>query len=100
MSHHPSDGARFLLERGAAVTDSTCASYRAAIYTPDACFDYTAALVMGEEPVLTPVAARADAALESKLMGLARVIARDAAKKQAEGFPPWPARILRWRGPK
>ena len=30
---------------------------------------------------------------------LAKLTARAAAKKRADGMPPWPARVLRWRGP-
>ncbi len=30
---------------------------------------------------------------------LGKLTARGAAKKREDGMPPWPARILRWRGP-
>jgi hypothetical protein len=30
---------------------------------------------------------------------LAKLTARAADKKRGDGMPPWPNRVLRWRGP-
>jgi hypothetical protein len=30
---------------------------------------------------------------------VAKLTARAAGKKREDGMPPWPARVLRWRGP-
>ena len=105
-SLHPSEGARFLLERRAVEQGGDAARYRAAIYTPDARFEYEATLRAGGEVELAPAAAEqggapapAPAELESKLLAHARTCARAAQRKQADGLPPWPHRILRWRGP-
>ena len=37
--------------------------------------------------------------LDAMLAMQARLIARGAAKRREDGLPPWPARVLRWRGP-
>ena len=35
--------------------------------------------------------------LHARLVALARLVARDAARLRGDGLPPWPQRILRWR---
>lgn len=62
-------------------------------------YEYAALLRAGGEVDLTPVADRAPAELEDKLLAHARQAARAAARKAAEDLPPWPHRVLRWRGP-
>lgn len=92
---HPTDGARYLLERDAAHVAGSTARYRVAIYTPDAAF--TADAVLGEDGSVDVGDTGAPAELQTRLVTMARLVARDAAKLQGEGMPAWPARILRWR---
>ena len=100
---HPSDGARYLLERegdpepGAASAASapTQVRYRAAIYTRDAEFVTTA--VLGEDGSAELGSTGAPDELHARLVALARLVARDAARLRDSGMPPWPQRILRWR---
>ncbi len=100
MSLHPTDGARFLLERESVADNGERATYRGSVYTADARYDYAVPLIMGEVPALAATGEHAPPALETKLATIARLIARDANSKRAEGLPPWPARVLRWRGPR
>jgi hypothetical protein len=91
----PTEGARFLLEREQ--DDGTRARYRAAIYTPDATYEGHATLT--DDGSVEIEAAGAPDELFSTLQMLAKLTARSAAKKREDGLPPWPARVLRWRGP-
>ena len=93
----PEAGARYLLEL--AGDDGTRARYRAAVITPDQRFDYDAVLVDDGTATLTAHAAPAPTELEDGLHMLARLTARSAPKKRDDGMPPWPHRVLRWRGP-
>jgi len=93
----PTEGARFLLERQDEA--GTTATYRAAIFTPTATFEGRATL---SEDGTVALAMAVDGALADHvetLEMLAKLTARSAAKKRADGMPPWPARVLRWRGP-
>jgi len=94
-AYTPTEGARFLLEREQ--DRGASAVYRAVIYTPDATFEGRATLVDdgGVEIEVTG----APEALFSTLQMLAKLTARSAAKKREDGLSPWPARVLRWRGP-
>lgn len=91
----PVAGARLLLERGSVA--GTRATYRAAIYTPSATFTGSATLDESGEAAVAIDGAPADQ-LEALEM-IAKLTARSAAKKREDGMPPWPARVLRWRGP-
>lgn len=91
----PTEGARFLLERIAERDGG--AEYRATIFTPDATHAGTAQL--REDGSADVVIATAPAELVDVMHMLAKLTARSAAKKREDGFPPWPARVLRWRGP-
>lgn len=91
---HPTDGARYLLERDGA-GDAAQARYRAAIYTPDAAFSATA--VLDDDGAVELGATGAPDELHARLVSLCRLVARDAARLRADGLPPWPARVLRWR---
>jgi hypothetical protein len=91
---HPSDGARYLLDRDGP-GDGAQVRYRAAIYTPDAEFATTALLDDAGGADLGPSGAPDD--LHARLLHLCRLVARDAARLRADGLPPWPQRILRWR---
>ena len=90
---------RLLLERRAVAPDGAGATYRAAIYTPDACFDYQAQLGLDGTAELQPAPGGAPAELEQKLVAHARQTARAAGRRVADQLPPWPHRVLRWRGP-
>ena len=95
MSLTPTEGARFLLEREQ--DDGARARYRANIYTPDATYTGEATLV--DDGTVEVSAPGAPEELFSTLHMLAKLTARSAAKKREDGLPPWPARVLRWRGP-
>ena len=96
---HPTDGARYLLEREAAPDDGTGdgsrARYRVAIYTQDAAFTGVATLDDDGRVELAPTGA--PDALHARLVTIAKLVARDAGKLRGDGMPAWPQRILRWR---
>ncbi|HLU66827.1 MAG TPA: hypothetical protein VKZ63_11150 [Kofleriaceae bacterium] len=98
---HPEEGARFLLERIAVEQGGGAARYRGAVYTPDAAFEYEIAMRAGGEvsAAVRPGGPAAPAELEDKLLAHARTAARAAERKRRDGLPPWPHRVLRWRGP-
>jgi hypothetical protein len=91
----PTEGARFLLEREHA--DGARATYRVAIYTPAATHEGRATLA--DDGTVELAIAGAPAELVATLEMLAKLTARAAAKKRTDGMTPWPARVLRWRGP-
>lgn len=91
----PTEGARFLLERLAEQEGG--AEYRATIFTPEATYAGTAQL--REDGSAEVVIGGAPAELVEVMQMLAKLTARGAAKKREDGFPPWPARVMRWRGP-
>ncbi|HUJ59648.1 MAG TPA: hypothetical protein VLX92_14185 [Kofleriaceae bacterium] len=91
----PKDGARLLLEL---VRDAgASASYRAAIYTPDATFEGEATL--GDDGAVELAIAGAPDELGEAMRMQARLVARAASKLRDDGLAPWPSRVLRWRGP-
>jgi len=96
---HPTDGARYLLERDDpatdAATDAARARYRVAIYIPDAVFTGLATLGDDGSVELAPTGAPDE--LHGRLVAIARLVARDAARLRGDGLPAWPQRILRWR---
>ncbi|MBA3398209.1 MAG: hypothetical protein H0T89_36625 [Deltaproteobacteria bacterium] len=95
----PTSGARLLLERTATAGDDAArATYRTAIYTPDAEFTGTATLVDDGTVDVAPTGAPAE--LDDMLTMLAKLTARGAAKRREDGLPAWPGRLLRWRGPR
>jgi hypothetical protein len=95
---HPTEGARFLLERLDVLEPGGArATYRASIYTPDAEFSSTATL--GEDGTAEVPPTGAPAELDEMLGMLAKLTARGAAKRRADELVVWPARLLRWRGP-
>jgi hypothetical protein len=95
----PTAGARYLLEREDVAADGRRARYRARVLTPDATYAYAGELIAGGEPELAAVAEAAPAELADALVMLARLTARGVDKRLADGMPPWPERVLRWRGP-
>ena len=92
----PTEGARFLFEREREEQEGARATYRTTIYTPDATYDGTATL--SDDGSFT-VSTKAPDELRATLEMLAKLTARSATKKREDGLAPWPARILRWRGP-
>lgn len=90
---HPTEGARFLFERTA--DEGPRARYRAQIYTPTELFE--AAAILGEDGSVELPPTGASAELDERLATMARLIARDAAKRRADGLGAWPERVLRWR---
>jgi hypothetical protein len=90
----PTGGARLLLERAG---EAGAGEYRAAIYTPGATYEGHAAL--REDGSADVDIAGAPAELADALRMLAKLTARAAPSRRAEGLPVWPARVLRWRGP-
>lgn len=89
----PAVGARLLLERVASAGDR--ATYAAWLLTAGGEHAYTAELTDAGDAVLTPATGEG----ADDLLVLARLTARAAARRAADGLPPWPPRILRWRGP-
>ncbi|MEO6773692.1 MAG: hypothetical protein ABI467_11840 [Kofleriaceae bacterium] len=91
----PTEGARFLLERLA--EHAVAAEYRATIFTPSA--THAGSAQLGDDGSAIVTIAGAPAELVEVMHMLAKLTARSAAKKREAGLPPWPARVLRWRGP-
>ncbi len=90
----PTEGARFLFER--ASEDADGARYSVAIYTRGATFAGNASLGY-DGSVAIELEAPADLAAIAEMF--AKLTARAAQKHRDDGMPPWPARVLRWRGP-
>jgi hypothetical protein len=91
----PTEGARFLLEREQ--DHGASARYRTTIYTPTE--TYEGAATLRDDGTVEIEAPGAPEELFSTLQMLAKLTARSAAKKREDGLPPWPARVMRWRGP-
>ena len=98
---HPSDGARYLLERdddGAedlGAGGGRSARYRVAIYTRDAV--YRASATLGDDGSVALAPTGAPDELHARLATIAKLVARDARRLRDDGMPAWPQRILRWR---
>jgi hypothetical protein len=90
----PTEGARFLLERSS--EDALRATYRATIYTPAA--THAGHAVLGEDGTVE-ISVEAPEPLVAMLSMFCKLIARAAPGQRERGLPPWPARVLRWRGP-
>ena len=86
-THHPENGARFVLVRTKVGEDKTSAEYTASVFTPDNEYRYAAQLAEGGCE-LTSVGTSAPKNLERKLLTMAKLVARDAE---------WPRQIVRWR---
>ena len=92
---HPTDGARYLLERDDQADDGPSARYRVAIYTRDAVF--TGVATLGDDGSVELAQIGAPEELFGRLVVIAKLVARDAARLRGDGLPAWPQRILRWR---
>ncbi len=90
---HPTEGARYLLERTA--DNGARATYRAVIYRPESAHETTATL--GDDGSVSIGACDAPPELVDRLANMAKVVARDASRLRSDGMPPWPSRVLRWR---
>jgi hypothetical protein len=101
----PTEGARFHLERDHEEEGGRRAIYRTAIYTPTLTYEGTATVAddgaasVSEQLTVDGSLTQASEDLVETLHMLAKLTARSASKKREDGLPPWPARILRWRGP-
>ena len=98
-SLHPTEGIRLLLERETISDDRQSARYQATIYTVDQSFHYGCTLGLDGSAEMAADGDEADAKDAESLGKLARSTARAAKRKLEEDLPPWPPRILRWRGP-
>lgn len=95
----PTEGARFLLQLDGVDEDGARARYRAWVLTPGESFEYQATLGDDAAVEVRAVGAAAAAELTTMLTTIARLTARAAAGKRTDGLPPWPHRVMRWRGP-
>ncbi|MBK7536698.1 MAG: hypothetical protein IPI49_15290 [Myxococcales bacterium] len=107
----PSTGARYLLERrggssgassggssgGASSGGASAALYDGEISTPEACFRAEATLHDDGAVELVDVGPAAPAELRAQLLMFARLTARGAPARRAEGLAEWPQRVQRWR---
>ena len=95
----PSAGARFAFEREDA--NEGRARYRCTIATPSARYVCLADLDDQGSASLAAEAGgtEAPADLLASAVLLARVFARAAPSRRAEGMTMWPPRFVRWRGP-
>lgn len=74
------------------------ARYSGAVYTTTTCFRYSVELTIDGSAALQPLEAAAAPSDEEALSKIATSTARAAKRKREERLPPWPNRILRWRG--
>jgi hypothetical protein len=95
----PTEGARFLLERREVAMDDAQAAYSCSIFTPETRTDYDLLLDLSGNVMVVRGTGSGDPDLEETLLTIAKLLARSAAKKRTDGLPPWPPRVLRWRGP-
>jgi hypothetical protein len=86
-------GARFVLE--CERDDGARAVYRARVLTPDATYDGRAALSEDGSVELSPTGAPGE--LDATLVTFAKLVARAAANRRAQGLATWPPRVTRWR---
>ncbi len=97
----PSTGARYLLELREARVDAggtlASAHYRVTITAADAVYRAIAELRDDGSAELIEEALPAPADLRAQVLVFARLTARGAPSRRAEGLPEWPARVQRWR---
>jgi hypothetical protein len=91
----PVAGARYLLELER--VEGTRAHYRATVFLPEA--EHASSAILGEDGAsqVSPTGAPGDH--DETLAMFAKLLARGVVKRRADGLPPWPQRLLRWRGP-
>lgn len=91
----PATGARYLLERER--VDGTRAHYRVTVFLPEAEHASSATLSEDGGVQVSPTGAPGDH--DETLAMFAKLLARGVTKRREDGLPPWPQRLLRWRGP-
>jgi hypothetical protein len=91
----PTAGARFLLELQS--IDGPRAVYRTTVFVPDA--EWASTATLSEDGTVELVPTGAPGELDDTLAMFAKLLARGVAKRGEDGLPPWPQRLLRWRGP-
>ena len=96
MSDRPTHGARFRLERTR--DDGAHAVYACTISTPE--LDYACTATLADDGTVALVDCPAPRELAAALEMFAKLTARSAPSRRAEGRIVWPARVLRWRAPK
>lgn len=101
---HPSEGIRMLLERVSIEKDASRAGYSGKIYTPLDVYFFEVVLSMdGSATIGECLESSSEDPIEEgyqkSLLKLCKSIARASKRKLQEQLPPWPPRILRWRGP-
>ncbi len=96
---HPTDGARYLLERDAELAGGSQARYRASVYTPTEVFASLLVLTDNGDVALAEGATAMAEPHWSALQMFAKLTARSVPKRREDELPAWPARVLRWRGP-
>lgn len=89
----PTEGARYLFERVSETPER--ATYRVTVFTPTETF--TGDAMLSDDGAAVTITAPAEHLEMVEMLG--KLTARSAAKKREDGMPPWPARVLRWRGP-
>ncbi|HVV86392.1 MAG TPA: hypothetical protein VHE35_25220 [Kofleriaceae bacterium] len=95
----PTEGARFLLQLEKVEQEGRQARYQAWVLTPSRVHTYGALLADDASIAVSAVEVPAPDELQKMLSNIAFLTARAAAGKRADGLPPWPHRVLRWRGP-
>jgi len=96
---HPTDGARFLLEREAELDGGRQARYRVSVYTPADVASTTVVLTDDGDVALADGAVALAEPHWATMLTFAKLTARSVPKRRDDELPPWPARVLRWRGP-
>ena len=94
----PSEGARFLFQLERVDDEGRQAHYQAWVLTPSGIHAYGAHLSEDATAEVRLVSSAAPAELATMLSTIAFLTARSAKGKRADGLPPWPHRVLRWRG--
>ncbi len=96
---HPTEGIRLLLERKSISEDQQSAVYGGAIYGVESLYLSVVRLAMDGSAEIVEESENTDPAALSALLKLSKSTARAAKRKHSEKLPPWPPRVLRWRGP-
>jgi len=100
---HPSEGIRMLLQRVSIGEEAANAEYTGQVFTPSEVFGFEVKLALDGSAKLLALPGdspdKVDEEHEKSLLKLSKSIARAAKRKLEDKLPPWPPKILRWRGP-
>ncbi len=89
-----------LLQRVSIGEEAANAEYTGQIFTPSEVFNFEVKLALdGSAELLALPSDSPDEEHEKSLLKLSKSIARAAKRKLEDRLPPWPPKILRWRGP-